>query len=56
LTSSLTECDDGCGSIYIYYDLNFTIIDKRAFSILRWESCWYDNGKGELVCNPTDES
>jgi hypothetical protein len=54
-----TECDDGCGSSYTYYDLKFTIIGNRAFGKLRWESCWYDTDDGddgELVCNPADKS
>jgi len=53
-TGDCEECDNGCGSSFIHYDLNLTVVYNRVFGKLSWENCGKDNG--DVTCNAWEES
>jgi len=47
-------CDNGCGSSFIYYDLNLKVGDTKVSGKLEWQNCWKDDGI--VTCNAWEES
>jgi len=48
------DCDNGCGSSFIYYDLNLKVRDTNVSGKLEWQNCWTDDSV--VKCNAWEKS